>query len=71
MGCGWSIVAKFLATSGFGSVVGFDRIPGSFAFFDGMNDVRFTVMIHATNAAGNEDETCESQHRGLFDFPCV
>ncbi len=32
VGGGWGVIAKLLATGGFGAVVGLDRVPGGFAF---------------------------------------
>jgi hypothetical protein len=71
VGGGGRVVAKFLATGGFGAVIGLDGIPRGFAFLGGFNDVRILMILKVCGATGNEDETCESHHRGLFDFPCV
>jgi hypothetical protein len=38
---------------------------------DRLYDVWLAFRVQAAGATGDEDETCESQHRGLFDFPCV
>lgn len=71
VGSGGRMVAKFLATGGTGAGIGFDGIPGCLAFLDRLNDVWLAFRVQAAGATGDEDETCESQHRGLFDFPCV
>lgn len=71
VGGGWSVVAKFLAAGGFGAVVGLDGIPGGFAFLGRFHDVWILMISQVSGATSNEDETCESQHRGLIDVPCV
>lgn len=71
VGGGGGVVAEFLPAGGFGAAIGFDRIPGGFAFFRRFYDVGISGILDAAGATGDEDETCESHHRGLFGVPCV